>query len=160
VNFENGGANHRCALLYKVAGGSEPSSYTFTWTGNANSAGAIVAFANVNTSTPFDVTPGSYSTGTGTGNVITGVTSITTASANAAVLMFAADFENITITSFATATSPGALAQLYGNVSNGNGAVGAGWNLKAAAGSTGTGSAALNNNKAWGAILLALKPAP
>jgi hypothetical protein len=157
VDFEGGGAHHRCALLFKVAGASEPSSYTFTWTGNANNAGAIVAFANVNTSTPFDVTPGNYTTGTGT--TISGVTSITTVSANAAVLMFAATFENATLTSFST-TSPGALSELYGNVSNSNGTVGAGWNLKAVAGSTGTGSATNSVNHDWGAILLALKPAP
>jgi hypothetical protein len=28
VDFEGGGAHHRCALLYKVAGASEPASYT------------------------------------------------------------------------------------------------------------------------------------
>jgi hypothetical protein len=158
VDFEGGGAHHRCALLYKVAGASEPSSYTFTWPSNANNAGAIVAFANVNTSTPFDVAPGSYTDPTTTGN-ITGVTSITTASAYAAVLMFAATFENATLTSFST-TSPGALSQLYGNVSNSNAAVGAGWNLKATAGPTGTGSATNSVNKQWAAILIALKPAP
>src|SRR6185369_14401416 len=117
-----GGAHHRCVLWYKVAGASEPSSYTFTVANAANMAGAIVAFDNVDTSTPFDVAPGSYTDPTTSGN-ITGVTSITTASANAAVLMFAATFENATLTSFST-TSPGALSQLYGNVSNANAAVG------------------------------------
>jgi hypothetical protein len=84
VDFEGGGAHHRCALLYKVAGASEPSSYTFTWPHSANNAGAIVAFANVNTSTPFDVTPGSY-TDPVTSGPISGVTSITTVSPYAAV---------------------------------------------------------------------------
>jgi hypothetical protein len=159
VDFEGAGAHHRCALLYRVAGASEPSSYIFTWPNNANNAGAIVAFANVNNSTPFDVTPGSYTDPT-TSGPISGVTSITTASAYAAVLMFAATFENATLTSFATTTSPGALSQLYGNVSNSNAAVGAGWNLKETAGPTGTGSATSSVNKQWAAILIALKPAP
>jgi hypothetical protein len=158
VDFEGGGAHHRCALLYKVAGASEPASYTFSLGSSTKvdgAAGAIVAFSGVDTSTPFDVPPGGFTTGSGTS--ISGVTAITTASANAAVVMFAATFEKATISSFAT-TSPGALSQLYGNVANNNGTVGAGWNLKATAGSTGTGSATNSVNKPWGAILIALKP--
>src|SRR4029079_14172748 len=62
--------SRRMALLYKVATVSEPTSYTFTWTGSTHAAGAIVAFAGVDTSgsppvPPFDVTPGSYTTGSG-----------------------------------------------------------------------------------------------
>jgi hypothetical protein len=156
-----GNNNHRTALAYRIAGASEPASYTFTsgGSGNTNMAGGIVAFANVDNSTPFDVTPGSYSVST-TATQITGVTSITTNSAYAAVLMFAASNENRFFSNFQTATDPGALSQLFGNVSNGNASTGGAWNLKATAGATGTGSATIDSNARWAAILIALKPAP
>src|SRR4029079_18671574 len=103
---------------------------------STDAAGAIVAFAGVDTSgsppvPPFDVTPGSYTTGSGTS--ISGVTSITTVTANAAVLMFAATRNDSVLSSFTTATSPGALTQSYTTITQG---IGGAWNFKAAAGST------------------------
>src|SRR5436190_2852237 len=63
------GGTRRTALLYRVAGSApftpatEPSSYTFTVTGTNTKPieGAIVAFAGVNNTTPFDTaTPPPY----------------------------------------------------------------------------------------------------
>jgi hypothetical protein len=162
TDFEGGGAHHRVALLYRVAtsADSSVSSYTFSLVssgGGVNASGAIVAFSGVDTSNPFDVTPGSYTAHTASATAISGVTSITTASANAVVLMFTGGWENNTTSSYST-TSPGALTQLYGTVSDGNASVGAAWATKATAGSTGTGSATQTQNHAWGAILIALRP--
>ncbi|HUZ15830.1 MAG TPA: invasin domain 3-containing protein [Gaiellaceae bacterium] len=163
VDFEGGGAHHRVALLYKIAGSSEPSSYTFSLGAtNANAAGAIVAFSGVDTSgaTPFDVTPGSYTTCSTGCTTAVSASAITTNDPNAAVVMFAASFENLTTSSYST-TSPGALTQMYGTLADksGNGTVGAAWATKATAGSTGTGTATLSSAKDWAAILIALKPA-
>ena len=58
-----GNNNHRTISFYKVAGGSEPANYTFTINppnASAIMAGAIVAFSGVDTSTVFDVAPGTY----------------------------------------------------------------------------------------------------
>ncbi|HEY2353852.1 MAG TPA: invasin domain 3-containing protein, partial [Gaiellaceae bacterium] len=162
VDFEGGGAHHRVSLLYRVADASDVSASSYSVSlgtgGTSGAAGSIVAFSGVDTSgaTPFDVAPGSYTTGTGT--TISSVSAITTASPSAAVVMFAGGFESNATSSYST-TSPGALSQLYGSVSNGNGSVGAAWATKATAGSTGTGSATQTANKVWGAILIALKPA-
>ena len=96
-------------MLYKVAGGSEPTSYTFTWTTAAKAEGAIVAFSGVDTvSGPFDVTPGTYTIGNGNGGLKdpTGVTAITNATANAAIVMFASSPGGIVTGQFQTATSP------------------------------------------------------
>ena len=156
VNFENSGADHRCEVLYRVAGASEGSSYTFNLAGGTQTDGAvggIVAYSGVDNTTPLDAT-GDYSIGSSK-TISTGA--ITTVSPNAAVLMCVGAFESLTVGSFAT-TSPGALTTLYGGSSDGNGTVGAGWALKASAGSTGAGTATLSGNKVWGAILLALKP--
>src|SRR5207248_1944426 len=59
-----------------------------------------------------------------------------------------------------TATSPGALAELYDNQLSGSGSVGAAWALKSSAGATGAGSATLSGGTAVhnGGILIALKP--
>ena len=157
VDFEGGGAYHRCALLYRVVGASEPSSYTFTVNGAGldtdGAVGAIVAYSGVDTTSPFDAL-GTYAIGS-TKAISTGA--ISTVSANAAVLMCVGAFEKLTVGSFAT-TSPGALTQLYGGSADNNGTVGAGWGIKAGAGSTGAGAATLSANKDWGAILVALKP--
>src|SRR5262249_13842504 len=129
--------------------------------------GAIVAFSGVDTvSGPFDVAPGTYTIGDGNGALKdpVNVTAITNATANAAIVMFASSPASLATGLFTTATSPGALSELYGDVADSNANSGAGWGIKPSAGSTtGAGSATRNpsvNNRAWAAILLALKPIP
>src|SRR4029077_13899842 len=93
----------------------------------------------------------------------------TNATANAAIVMFASSSGTSLGTPqkqtglFTTATSPVALCELYGDIADSNGNAGAGWGIKTTANSTtGTGSATRNpsgnNDNAWAAILLALKP--
>ncbi len=86
-----GGTRRYGAVLYKVAGGSEPASYTFTLGSGVDSvAGSIVAFSGVNTSgaTPFDVAPGTILVSANGNTTAVGATTITTVSANAVVIMF------------------------------------------------------------------------
>ena len=126
-------------------------------------AGAIVAFSGVDTSTVFDVAPGTYAFNTSNTHIGTDpLPAITTVSANAAVLMLAAANEITQITSFSTgaaAPSGTPLAELYGVILNTSSAVGAGWTIKATAGSTGNGFATNTSASRWGAILIALRPA-
>jgi hypothetical protein len=49
------------AIYVRVAGASEPSSYTWNSSQPASLAGGIVAYANVNTTTPIDGSSGQYS---------------------------------------------------------------------------------------------------
>ena len=151
------------AVLYKVAGGSEPASYTFALgAGTSGAVGSIVAFSGVDTSgaTPFDVAPGTISVQPNQVAVV--ATSITTASANAAVIMCGMAANSSPTWSGWTTTSPGALTELYDNQkSTGNQAsVGAAWATKATAGATGAGGATLSGAQRNGGILIALKPAP
>ena len=144
------------AVLYKVAGGSEPSSYTFTLNSSVTYAvGDIVAFSGVDASV-FDVTPGSYSLHSSS---TCSATSITTVSANAAVIMFGdVSLDSYTFSSWST-TSPGTLVELYDDGDGNNYVeVGAAWAIKTSAGSTGAGSATLSGSDQNGGILLALKP--
>lgn len=48
-----GSSNRALRILYKIAGGSEPGSYTFAG-GNADQVGFIVAYRGVNQASPFD----------------------------------------------------------------------------------------------------------
>lgn len=152
------------ALLYKVAGASEPASYTFTLGAGANNnEGTIVAFSGVDvTGTPFDVAPGSLSVSGGNGSTAT-ATGITTVSANAAVIMFAQVNDNQSMGTWST-TSPGALTELYEDQYNASGAVdltlGAAWATKATAGATGNGTMSIGASSRWGAQLIALKAIP
>lgn len=152
------------AVLYKVAGGSEPANYSFSLGAGANNnTGTIVAFSGVDVgSGPFDVAPGTLSVSGANGNTAT-ATGLTTVSANAGVLMVAMINDNQGLSNWST-TSPGTLTELYENQYNPTGAndltTGGAFALKASAGATGNGTVTIGANSRWAAMLLALKPAP
>jgi hypothetical protein len=158
-------------ILYKIAVLADVSAtnYVFTLDGDANGGvGTIVAFRNVDltggvTETGgvggiFDVDPGIIN-GLATDNSLS-ATSITTTSANAAIIMFGlmGDNDNNDVTGWTT-TSPGTLTELYENeTSSGDDqSVAAAWAIKTAAGATGNGSATLANSNINGSLLIALK---
>ena len=146
--------DYRGAVLYKVAGASETAP-TFTLGASVtNAVGAIVAFSGVDTSgaTPFDVTPVAILANTG-GSASVGATSITTASANAPVIMFGMAASNPATWSGWTTTSPGALTELY-DAQTTSASVGAAWATKASAGSTGAGAATIAPSSQNGGILI------
>lgn len=164
------GGTTRGALLYKVAGGSEPANYTFTLgAGSNNNEGTIVAFSGVDVTGgflvgggaggPFDVAPGTLSVSGANGNTAT-ATGITTNTSNAAVIMFAMSNDNQSMGSW-SCTDPATLNELYENQYNPSGAidltVGAAMEIKGSAGATGNGTMTLGSNIRWGAMLLALR---
>jgi hypothetical protein len=57
INNSNSNDNS-LAVYYKVAGGSEPSTYSFTFSTSNGSAGGISSFTNVDNTTPVDVEAG------------------------------------------------------------------------------------------------------
>ena len=155
-----GGTARYGAVLYKVASVSEPASYTFALgLGTTGAVGSIVAFYNIDTSgaTPFDVAPGTISVQPNQTAVV--ATAITTASANAAVIMFgmAANSGPTWNDGAWSTTSPGPLTELY-DCQLATASVGAAWATKATAGATGAGAATLSAAQRNGGILIALKP--
>ena len=86
-----GNNKRRCSILYKIAGAIEPTNYTFNVSNGTfftdYTSGGIIAYSGVNNTTPFDVTPGTMSSGAG--NPVT-ATAITTVTANAAVIFLSA----------------------------------------------------------------------
>jgi hypothetical protein len=158
----------RATLLYKIAGASEPSSYTFTVTASSSAAtAAIIAFSGVDNTTPFDVTaPSSWYTASSTS--LSSIPSLTSVSSGSAILLFGncTRITTTTASNFAswTATSPSSFTELYdaghNNVGN-TPAVGASWALKSVIGSTGNGGLTCAPNtspRSLGGLMLALRP--
>jgi fimbrial isopeptide formation D2 family protein/uncharacterized repeat protein (TIGR01451 family) len=162
----------RATLLYKVANATDVAAPDFDFTlagsgGNHGGCGAITAFSGVDATGgftpngtlggPFDVTPNAISVDTG-GSANPTATALTTASANAAVIMLVMAQNNPTSSGWTT-TSPGALTELYdgGQPGTNRSQVSAAWARKTSPGSTGTGNVTMTSTK-WGTILLALKP--
>jgi hypothetical protein len=148
------------AVLYRVAGGSEGTSYTFTLgSGVTDAVGDIVAFSGVDTSgaTPFDGLPGAVRTSTSRSQNVS-ADPITTFSANAAVVMFGMAAIGAPTWSAWHDTSPGSLADLYDSQSA-SASVGAAWATMVVPGFTDSGYATLSASQYHGGILIALKPA-
>jgi hypothetical protein len=159
--YLDGRADRRGSVLFKIALAADvtAANYTFALDADNDSAvGAIVAFSGVDTSTPFDVTPGAINTND---SATVTATTITTVTANAAIVMLGqAVGGDRTWSGWSTATSPGALTELF-DAQNGSGkesTIGGAWEIKATAGVTGNGTAILSGSERNGGILLALRP--
>jgi MBG domain/MBG domain (YGX type) len=161
------GDHHYVAVLYKIAGSSEPANYAFTLKLGAgpyhNAVGSIVAFSGVDTTgaTPFDAALGTFLVHSPS-SYFSGAKSIVTADANAAVIMFGAAAGSDPSWSGWKTDSPCSLTELYDDRqgdSRDGASVGAAWAIKTAAGATGAGAAMLSSSERNGGILLALKPA-
>ena len=174
VAVDAGGRLRRGAVLYRVAGASEPADYRFTL-GAAVIDGsvAILAFSGVDTTGgflvgggaggPFDVAPGTVVAPMV--NALTATApSIATSSPNAAVVMLVQMMDGTPGAAYSgwTTTSPGALTEVLDfDGATSRESIGAAWALMATPGSTGVGTVALSDvmgAKKWGAILLALRP--
>ena len=100
-----GGTNNgnfiRQATYYRVASGSEPASYTWTWTGSQPAAGGMSAYYGVKGTSPLDV----VGTAT-TSNNTTSITApgLTTTTDDALVLAFFASNSNSTYSTAAGMT--------------------------------------------------------
>ena len=159
-------------VLYRVADGTEGSSFSFTLTNPYYATGSIVAFTGVDTTGgkgvggtgtgPFDGTTGTTTSTTNKSALTIAPPAITTTAANSAVILLAqcAYYSNTWSSTAMTTTSPGTLTQLYSSTDNSAGvtSVGAAWGTMATAGSTGTGSATMTGSNAYrGGVLIALK---
>ncbi|MFM7310452.1 MAG: hypothetical protein ACKOZY_07570, partial [Flavobacteriales bacterium] len=161
----------RATLLYKIAGASEPASYTFDVTAFSSAAtGAIVAFSGVDNTTPFDVAANSawY---TATSTSLSNIPSVSTVTDNSAVVMFGMCSRVTTQTSANflngnwTTTSPANLTELFDvghNNANNTPCVGGAWATKATFGATGLGGLNCNVNtspRILAGTTIALRPA-
>lgn len=169
-NMDNGNSRYRGSVYYRIATATEVAAANFGFTLDSDSddgQGGISAFSGVDIAGgvnesgaaggPFDVDPGSAFTGIASDNTYT-ATSITTASANAAVILIGI-VANDTNSGTYNTTSPGTLTELYDEDFNATLDIGiaSAWGTKTTAGATGSGTANLGQSATNGALLIALK---
>jgi hypothetical protein len=144
------------AVYYKVAGGSEPSSYTWTLSANTGSAGGIESFANVDTSAPVNI-----DNGQNTASGLTHASPTVTTTVTSAMLVTSYEFA-----SSATWTPPAGTAEVVDTASltvpNSTGiSLEVDYAIQSAAAATGAKTATASNDADVGnAHILALKPKP
>lgn len=160
------------SVFYKIATNDDAAatSYSFTLTTQANlgsngqngAAGALVAFAGVDPASPFAVPPGLLTVNS-TASMTSIASGVTTASSQNPIVMIsmanAGQNAARTQSNFATADSPGPLAQIVQASKNGTNASVA-WGVQPDPGVTGNGSAMISGSATTGAILLALRESP
>jgi len=140
-------------IMYRVAGSAEPSRYSFSYTGssNANTAAAVIAFRNVDTTTGLVNAVGGQAT-PGTTNTVT-APSITTTTASTLLVGF-----YVVPASGVNLTLPVGLTTAYNNQGASNVESAAGYKVLSAAGATGAFSATLDTSiTGTGGTLVAFK---
>lgn len=139
----------RIACFYKVAGASEPTSYSWSYTGAGTDLGvACIAFQR-DTFDPDNPIDASHSGATGTSGPGEGA-SITTSEDNSRLLLFA------TVTNSPPNSTPAGMSSLL--TTSFNSVV---WEeLRTSAGATGDRTFTASSYGHWAAIMLAINPAP
>lgn len=150
-------------VLYRVAGGSEGTSYTFSLpAGTTSAVGSIIAFSGVDASV-LDVPAGSFNTtlDDGTSPYQLTATGITTFTNNAAVVFLAgAGGTDGFIYSSWSGTNPTFTEVMDFSTTTTTNSVGAAWGIRATAGATGNRTVNVDNYYYQAGILIALKPRP
>ena len=155
--IDNANANaNSLAVYYKVAGGSEPANYTWTFSTSTGSAGGIQTFSGVDTTNPINVEAGQN-----TANGLTHATpSVTTTAANTMIVT------SHGFTSSATWTPPAGMTEAFDAASltvpaTGGISIEGNYAIQTAAGATGTKTATASNNSDVGNThILALNNPP
>ncbi len=141
----------RQAIYYRIAGATEPASYTFTLSSNQRMTGGIAVYHGVDAADPIDV----WSTRSNASSTAVTANAVTTTVANTMVVGF---FATGTVTSF---TPPGGMTERHDAATSAgpNGvAIEAAEAVQAMAGSTGTRTATAGSAGANIGALVALKP--
>jgi hypothetical protein len=150
-------------VLYKIAGPSEPASYSFsTGSGTIGASGGVLAFSGVDNTNPFDVATPTIRRTTSTTVTASGVT---TARTNTAIVYLGqaigiAGGASISwnTSGWRTVNAPGALTELYDvEEATNRVSVGAAWGTRAAIGSTGNGTVTITSSVRNGGVLVALR---
>ncbi len=167
----NSAGDIRAAVMYKIVDNNEYYQNSVTvvpesgWWPNVDYAQAtLTVYTGVDSSNPFDVTPGAITTRGNSNNSTITLPGITTVTPDAMILMLGMSMRNGNSTprSFSTwsLNSP-TVTENYDSRTSGNYvAVGGASGTKTTAGSTGNGTITLNNSAYLGGIILALRPLP
>lgn len=137
-------------LFWKLAGGSEPSTYTFTFSTAVRVACWHGAWSGIDTTSPIDTSSGA----TGGSNTSAVATSVTASAACDLIYSGAAATSN-------TWTAPSGMTERIDDQST-NGSANASITMateSVSSGATGTRTGTLSGSAQWVAVLVALKPA-
>jgi hypothetical protein len=153
VRQDINGNTHRQAIFVRVAGGSEPASFTFTLSSAQSAAGGIVAYSGVDPNTPVDVHGGQVNASSTSATA----PSVTTTGPDRMLVAFYAT-PNLT-----TFTAPSGMAERYDQqvpAANQYKVTASGHDQEApGSGATGTRVATVANSAASVGQLVALLPA-
>jgi PKD repeat protein len=143
------GTSTRAFGYYKVAGPSEPASYTWTLNASVASSGGIARYSGVSATTPLDGTPQSASGASATSGT---VPSVTTSTANAMLVgCMSIDSSATTV----TITPPTGLTQVW-NLAGKRQECADG--VQTTAGPSGAKTWTFSGSREWAGWLVALKP--
>lgn len=149
----NIGINHTSRSWYKIAGASEPSSYTFTVSSSESIVCGILRISGHDPSNPIDLS----GTATGSSNAPT-CPDVTTTVADTLVLRyFGADDDDITQDSGYPSLHTGVYVrgslELFGETSSG-----VAYTTQASLGATGTAAFSMTASEDWSAVTIAVIP--
>ncbi len=145
----------RLAVFYRVATAPVPASYSFTWTGGQQAAGAMFRYSGVDTTTPLDVAAAS-NTGTTTAPTAPTITTVTNGAR--IVRIYAADDDDLEGSPY-PASHIGRVNMESSDTSADSCSLGVAETTQATAGATGTAAFALLASQEWYAVTVALRPA-
>jgi len=141
------------STYYRISNGSEASSFTFTMSTNCDvTIGSIVAFSDVSTSTPFDVTPLDFNT-TGSNSATATATGVSVVTNNSAVVMIAMVNDNNTFSGWYS----GSEVVDYNTTNGGDMAIGSAFVSCVPSGATGNGTVTLSGSDRSSSLLLVLR---
>ena len=143
------GTSTRAYGYYKVAGSSEPTSYTWTLNASVQNAGGIARYSGVDTATPLDAPPQSAS---GTSATTGTVPAVTTSTANAMLVgCMGIDSSSTGV----LITSPAGMTEAWDIGGKRHELADA---LQAAIGSSGAKTWTFSSGREWAGWLVALRP--
>ncbi|MDD3077863.1 MAG: GEVED domain-containing protein [Paludibacter sp.] len=152
------------AVLYRVADGTEGTSFTINLSNNSSvdyAVGALSVYTGVDRVNPFDISPGSIATGNSTGTSLSNVSSITTQTAEAYVILMGMSYKakaNSTPSTLTMSVTNLSTKSVYNISGTRYVSVGCVAGTLSNAGATGYGVISVNKTSYFGGILLALRP--
>ncbi len=153
-NLRTQGVNLEQALYYRVADATDTAgkTYQWSWTGAVDAGGGLLAYAGVDTTDPFDLTPSDNSASSATASA----TGLTTNQNNDMLVPFYSTMGNTTLTQAAAQS----MTQEFTALSTGGSRVRVTGSdgTQAVPGASGNKTAALGASNNWVAHLAALEP--
>ena len=150
TNTAGQGTGH--AVYYRVADGTEPARYTFTWSSDEDAIGVIIRYQGIDTTSPIDASATSHGS---SANPV--APTVTTTAADAVVIRLVSTNDDEVV------TAPGGHVRRYDLKTDSTGGDASSANAdttQASIGATGTASFTIPTSEAWTTTTIALRVDP